>query len=80
VLALVLGEGMRLALAGTALGLLGALGLSRLLASLLFGVSGSDAPTLVGAAAVLALSALLASLLPALRASRVDPAVCLRSE
>jgi predicted permease len=80
VLSLVLGEGMRLALAGTALGLLGALGMSRLLASLLFGVSGSDAPTLVAAAAMLALAALLASLLPALRASRVDPAVCLRSE
>jgi ABC-type antimicrobial peptide transport system permease subunit len=71
---------MRLALTGTALGLLGALALSRLLASLLFGVSGRDAPTLAAAAAVLALSALLASLLPALRAARVDPAVCLRSE
>jgi ABC-type antimicrobial peptide transport system permease subunit len=80
VLSLVLGEGMRLALAGTTLGLLGALALSRLLASLLFGVSGNDAPTLVAASAVLALAALLASLLPALRAARVDPVVCLRSE
>lgn len=70
----------RLALAGIALGLLGALALSRLLASLLFGVSGSDALTLVAASAVLALAALLASLLPALRAARVDPVVCLRSE
>jgi putative ABC transport system permease protein len=80
VLSLVLGQGMRLALAGAALGLLGALALSRLLATLLFGVSGSDAPTLVTAALVLALAALLASLLPALRAARVDPAICLRSE
>jgi putative ABC transport system permease protein len=80
VLSLVLGEAMRLALAGTALGLLGALALSRLLASLLFGVSGRDAPTLAAAAMVLALAALLASLLPALRAARVDPVVCLRSE
>jgi putative ABC transport system permease protein len=80
VLALVVGEGVRLALLGIALGLLGALGLSRLLAGLLFGVSGSDALTRVAAAAVLALAAFLASLLPALRAARVDPVVCLRSE
>lgn len=80
VLGLVLGEGMKLALAGTAIGALGTRALSRLLASLLFEVSTTDAFTFGAASGLLGLAALAACVMPALRAARVDPAVCLRSE
>jgi predicted permease len=80
VLRLVLGDGMRLVLVGTALGMAGALGGARGLESFLYGVSSRDAPTLAAVAAVLALVALAACLVPARRAARVDPLVALRSE
>jgi ABC-type antimicrobial peptide transport system permease subunit len=78
VLGLVLREGMSLAAAGTAAGLLGALALSRLLSSVLFGISATDPLTLAAMSALLVLVALAACVLPARRAMRVDPAVCLR--
>jgi ABC-type lipoprotein release transport system permease subunit len=78
VLGLVLREGMSLAAAGTAAGLLGALALSRLLSSVLFGISATDPLTLAAMSALLVLVALAACVLPARRATRVDPAVCLR--
>lgn len=80
VLRMVLREGARLSLAGVALGLLGAWWLSRYVASMLYGVSATDPWSYSVAATVLVAGALLGSLLPALRASRVDPAIALRYE
>jgi putative ABC transport system permease protein len=80
VLRLVLGQGMRTALAGVAAGMLGALLLTRSLGSLLFGVTPLD-PTTFGAVAVaLTAVALLAAWLPAREATRIDPAVTLRHD
>ena len=77
---LVIGDGMRLAAGGIGIGLAGALGSTRLIASLLFGVTARDPAVLTLAAALLCLVALLAVWLPARQASRVDPAVALRTE
>jgi hypothetical protein len=79
-LGLVLRQAMRLAAAGLAIGVVGALLLNRSLAGLLYGVSPSDPLTLVGGVALLLVVTLLATLAPAVRASRVDPLVALRSE
>ncbi|NMO21188.1 ABC transporter permease [Pyxidicoccus fallax] len=80
VLSLVLGQGLRLTLVGVGVGLVAAFGCTRLLASLLYGVDASEPTVFLGVAAALAAVSLLASWLPALRASRVSPAVSLRSE
>ena len=80
VLGLVLREGTRLALWGVSLGLAAALGLTRLLSSLLFRVSASDPLTYAGVSAALVLVALIACYIPARRALRVDPIVALRYE
>jgi len=80
VLSLVVGQGMRLALAGIGLGLAAALGFSRVLQTLLFEIKPTDSATFAGVAAVLGLVALLACWLPARRAARVDPVVALRTE
>ncbi|HEV2388307.1 MAG TPA: ABC transporter permease [Candidatus Acidoferrales bacterium] len=80
VLRLVVGQGARLAAVGVAAGLAGALGLTRLLKSLLFGISASDPATFAAAAALLALVVLAASYVPARRAAKVDPLVALRHE
>jgi len=80
VLGLVVGQGMVLAGAGIAIGLLGAFGLTRLLGAQLYSVSATDPSTFVLVAILLAGIALLASLVPALRATRVDPIVALRDE
>jgi len=77
---LVLGEGLRLALVGLALGLTASLAGARLLSNLLFGVGPTDALTLAVASALLIAIAALASALPARRALRVQPAVALRQE
>jgi ABC-type antimicrobial peptide transport system permease subunit len=71
---------MKLALVGILLGIFTSMALTRLLASLLFGVRAIDPVAFVGSALVLALAAFIASYLPARRATRVDPIVVLRFE
>ncbi len=80
VLRLVLGSGLRIATAGLALGLAGALALTRVLSSLLYGVGTRDPVTFVVVPGALLLVALVACWVPARRAMRVDPLTALRSE
>jgi putative ABC transport system permease protein len=80
VLLLVFKQGMRLAVAGAAVGVVLALALGRVVSTLLFGVSGRDPMTLVAVTAALTLIALVACYLPARRAARVDPLIALRYE
>jgi putative ABC transport system permease protein len=77
---LVVGQGMRLALLGVAIGVTTSLALTRLISTLLFGVSATDPLAFLLAAAVLVSAALAACYLPARRATRVDPIVVLRYE
>ena len=77
---MVVRHGFELTLAGIVLGLIGAAALTRVMASLLFGVSAMDTATFVVVPLLLGTSAVLASCLPALRATRVDPVVALRDE
>jgi putative ABC transport system permease protein len=80
VLRLVLRQGMSLALMGIVIGVGAAFVLTRLIESQLYDVRATDPATFVGVAALLAVTALAANLVPALRATRVDPAVVLREE
>ncbi len=77
---MIVGQGMRLALIGVAIGLASALGLARVIASLLYGVTPRDPLVFVGAPAVLAAAALAGVWLPSRRAVAVDPVSALRAE
>lgn len=80
ILHLVLGEAGRIAATGVALGLVASLALTRLMATMLFGVTATDPVTLVVVPVMLITVALLASYIPARRAMRVDPSTALRCE
>jgi putative ABC transport system permease protein len=80
ILALFVGDGLRMTLLGLALGMAIALMATRLLASRLFGVTSSDPLTFSGVGALVMLVAVAASYIPARRAGRVDPLVALRCE
>jgi predicted permease len=80
VLRTVLGQGLKLTCAGLIAGLAGALALTRLMETLLFGVRPSDPATLAGVAALITAVAAAASLGPAIRATHVDPIVALKDE
>jgi putative ABC transport system permease protein len=80
VVRLVVGQGMRMALVGVALGLAGAFAMTRVLAGLLLGVGATDPVTFVGVPLLLAAVALLACYIPARRAARVNPLVALRHD
>jgi len=80
VLRLVLGDGAKLAFLGIAIGIAGAIALTRLMTSLLFEVKPTDPETFAVVAIVLAIVALAACYLPARRAVRADPMVALRHE
>ncbi|HEX6717953.1 MAG TPA: ABC transporter permease [Pyrinomonadaceae bacterium] len=77
---MILGHGMKLALIGVALGLVGAFALTRLMATMLFGVEPTDATTFAGISILLIAVALLACYLPGRRATKVEPTISLRYE
>ncbi|HLK22754.1 MAG TPA: ABC transporter permease [Bryobacteraceae bacterium] len=76
----VVAEGVRLALAGIAIGVIGALALTRIVANLLYGVKPTDPATFFTASIVLLAAAMLAAALPARTAARVDPMIALRQD
>lgn len=80
VLRMVLGDAMRLTVLGSGIGLAAAFGVTRFMASVLFDVSPTDPPTFAVVSVILVASAVAASLVPAMRATRVDPMIALRSD
>jgi putative ABC transport system permease protein len=80
VLRLVMGESLRLTIAGLGAGLAGAIAIGRLISHMLYGVSATDAVTFASVSLILATVALIAGYIPARRATRVDPMIALRCE
>jgi ABC-type antimicrobial peptide transport system permease subunit len=80
VLTMILGQGLRTIFMGVAIGLAGSLALTRMIGSLLFGVTATDPLTFAAVILLLTAAALLACYIPARRATRVDPMVALRCE
>ena len=80
VTAMVVGQGMKLALIGVGVGLVGSFAITRVMSELLFNVSATDLVTFATVSALLVLTALLASYLPARRATKIDPMTAMRSE
>jgi putative ABC transport system permease protein len=80
IVGLVLGQGLRLAAVGVAIGIVGAVAASRAVAAMLFGVSSLDLATYLGVVLLLGAAAVTACAVPAWRAARVDPVTTLRAE
>ena len=80
ILGMVVGQGLALALAGTVVGILGSLGLTRLLSSLLFATSATDALTFVAVSVLFLSVAAVACLIPARQVTLIDPLIALRQE
>lgn len=80
ILQMVLKHGFVLVVSGVAIGVAGALALTRFLTTLLFGVTATDTLTFVAVSLILFVIAMLASLIPARRATKVDPLIALRYE
>jgi ABC-type antimicrobial peptide transport system permease subunit len=80
ILRMILGQGARLALIGTGIGIAAAFGLTRLMSSQLFGITATDPVTFLSVAVLIVLVALAACYIPARRATKVDPIVALRYE
>ncbi len=80
ILKLAAGQAFKVTLAGVSIGVVGALGLTRFMASLLYDVKPADPATFVGVSLVLTVVALLASYIPARRATKIDPMAALREE
>jgi len=80
VLRLVIGQGLRLVVIGVAIGLIGSLALTRVMASLLFGVSATDPMIFASVALLLVIVTIVACFIPARRAAKTDPMIALRTE